>query len=481
MIPLIEYVPRVWPQFMPTWHSDVLSKNLQDLVDGKIKRLMVTMPPRHGKSQFSSILLPSYVLAHPGLHKIMVLTYGQGLSRTFGGSVRDIIQLHEWRRISGGKEIRSDAKAKSEFMLTDGSEFRALGRGGSITGKGCTILICDDLIKNQQEADSELIMQEIMGFYDSVALTRLEHEDVPILILNTRWRVNDVTGTLIARDKEEGEGEGWQVMRIPAIAEENEEWEGNEGRIWVRKKGEALWADRFSVKRLQGIRAANPAEFTGLYQQNPHAMEGEIFKREYWKYYSQDVLDALLEDKEGFKIKIMSVDTAFKAKETNDYSVLLMGGMTFDGRLMLLDLVRERLEFTDLKAACRDMILKWKPDWTIIEDKASGTPLLQELENDEKVSKYTGFEALQKKYDKVDYAQASQANVRRGLVYLPDYSVDFDGLDWQDVFLDELTAFPNAQFDDQVDAFTQLAMFCRNYGLFYEDDDTDNFGIIGVA
>ena len=386
------------------------------------------------------------------------------------------------------KRIRPDDKGKTHFTLTDRSEFHAIGRKGDITGKGCNLLICDDLVKNKIEADSDATRAEIEGFYNTVATTRLDDDDAKILFLITRWRKNDIAGYVIDRSEEE-DLDDWTIVRIPALAEEDEEWEGCFGRRYIRKKGEPVWKAKFSRARLKKIQIQLANEFTGLYQQRPSAIEGEIFKRKDWRFYNREDLP----EGDDLKITLISLDTAFKEEETSDYSVGLAAKVGMNGNLYITGMFRDKLEFNPLKNYSIGFIEEHKPDWTLIEDKASGQSLIQELRIDETASMITGIDAMPKKYHKRDYAQACKAMVQRHKIFLPreiDFIDDkyFQHEDWVQDFLEELSEFPNGTYDDIVDAFTQLVMFCRTHHHFEnweeepEEDDTDEAsGIIALA
>ena len=479
----VDYIPYIFPHFEFNWHNDVIIKHLQDFADGKVKRLMIFMPPRHGKSLLCSILLPSYIFYLYSKQKVMLLTYGHDLSKDLGQELRDVLRSPEWQGIANNN-IRGDTRGKNLFMLKDGSRFYGVGRDGSITGKGADFLLCDDMVKNQQEADSKTIREHILHAYRTVANTRLESKESGIIHLITRWRVNDLPGTLLEEDlknPDESKRENWKVVRIAALAEEDEEWEGTAGRTYTRRKGSALWTNKFDRESLEKIRDTMGPEFTGLYQQRPAALKGEIFERRDWRFYKPENLPK----GEDVKVILLSLDTAFKTTERADFSVILAGLIGMDGNLYLLDCAREKLEFNDLKDFTKQMVKLYRPDWTLIEDRASGTSLYQEMIDDDESSLISGFEPISKKYNKEENAQAIKALVQRHKVYLPETVLERDvewfDPDWVQSFIDELSEFPKGTHDDRVDAFTQMMMYARVHHYFDVDDDDLSAPIIAVA
>ena len=415
-ISLLEYIPRVFPQWEFAFHNDVLINELQDFADRKVKRLMVFMPPRHGKSLLCSVILPSYIYyLYPG-NNVMLLTYGEDLSSGFGGDLRKILLSDEWQSLAG-TSIRKDTRGKQRFELNNGSKWYALGRDGAVTGKGAEWLFCDDMVKNREEADNMKIREKTLSTYKTVVATRLNNQDAAVLHLITRWRKNDLPGSLLAEDKERPDHlrHNWKVVRMPALAEETEHWTGASGAKYVRRKGEALWPEKYDRPALAIIREELGSEFTGLYQQRPAAAEGEIFKRADWKFWTPDMLPT----GEDIMVTLVSLDTAFKDTERSDYTVGMAGLIGMDGNLYLLGQFRDKLEFIQLKMYTKQFIMLYRPDWTLIEDKGSGTSLYQELIDDDDASYVSGFEPMPKKYDKRIYAQSVKALVQRGRVFLP--------------------------------------------------------------
>ena len=443
-----DYCFKVDPSYIFNWHFDVIHLNLQDLFDDKIRRLMLLTAPRHGKSRHSCELFPSYWLGERDDSKVMLLTAGESLSGIFGRNVKRIIESPVWQN-EYQKSLTKDSQSKMEFSLTDGSEFYAIGKGGQVYGKGGDLIVGDDLIKDWIEANSVKGKESNYWFYRTVAETRLEDQTSKMLMLNTRWRKDDLPGRLI-----EEEGGLWRIIVIPGIAEADEIYVGQSG-VWHRKKGTAIWPVRYPIAELKRRRKVMGREFTGSYQQNPTVGEGEDFKRSFWCYYKHDEMP----EKKDIKLKLMSLDTAFKEEEANDYSVVLSALITMDNRVLLTDLSRDRLRFSGLKKEAEKKIKQHRPEYVLIEDKGSGTSLIQELEDDKDISRKTVIEGIPKKWSKKDYAKAVAYIVELGRVYLPEEA------QWIFSFIDEHAEFPNGTHDDQVDCLIQLLMYIKDNDL----------------
>lgn len=253
---------------------------------------------------------------------------------------------------------------------------------GPITGRGADLLLIDDPIKNREDANSESYRRQVCEWYESTAFTRLQPEGAVILI-QTRWHQADLAGWLLREHLEQG----WTVLNLPALAEVDEGW---------RQEGAALWEKKFPLKRLAQIReAVGGATWAALYQQRPAAAEGAIFKREWWRHHTPATLPA------RFEQIVVSLDTAFKAGSSNDYSVGLVLGVGETG-YYVLDLWRDRVEFPALMRQVEMLALKWQPDRVLIEDKASGQSLIQELQSNSRLA----IEPVKVDSDKVTRARA---------------------------------------------------------------------------
>jgi len=431
MIGLLSYAISQWEGYVEAPHHKALAHKLEDVSSGKCKRLMVFMPPRHGKSMLASEYFPAWWLGmHPD-KQIIAATYAQQLADDFGRKVRNLCASDAHRWAFHGFLLSDDSQAANRFHTSMRGAYFAVGAGGPITGRGADLLLIDDPIKGREDAESGTMRQRLKDWYTSVARTRLMPGGA-IVVIQTRWHEDDLAGWLLR----EHQHEGWEVLNLPAIAEPGDQI--------GRAEGEALWPAAYPLSELASIRrAVGSRDWAALYQQRPSAAEGGIFRREHWWYFTptdtnpQALIAAL-----GIHYVVQAWDTAFKASEVNDYSVGVTIGVA-RSRYYLLDVWRDRVEFPDLKRAVVAQHAKWRAHSVVIEDKASGQSLLQELRRNTRVP----IIPVKADGDKVLRANAVTAIQESGLIYLPE------GEGWVADFVDELAGFPSAPHDDQVDAF----------------------------
>lgn len=270
---LLRFVKYRFPSYRENWHHKVLADALERVENGTLKRLIVDMPPRHGKSELVSVNFPAWCMGRDKDRSIMAASYAASLATSFGRQVRNIMDTKEYQNLFDTR-LAEDAQAKGSWATNGRGEYNAIGVGGSATGKGAGILIIDDPIKNREEADSEVISENIWDWYKSTARTRLT-PDGSIVIVMTRWKDDDLVGRVLEEQKTNG-GEPWTVITLPAIAEEDDEY---------RKEGEALWANHFTIENLEATKKdIGTYEFASQYQQNPVNRETQIFKEEMFRY-----------------------------------------------------------------------------------------------------------------------------------------------------------------------------------------------------
>lgn len=299
---------------------------------------------------------------------------------------------------------------------------RAVGVGGGATGQGADLILIDDPVKSRDEADSEVYREKVWEWYTDDIYSRLEPGGA-IIVIMTRWHEDDLVGRILESD----DAHNWEVINFPAIAEMDD--------MLGRAEGEALCPDRFDVARLLEIQKVMGASFQSLYQQRPTAVEGAIFKREYWQYYRQAP---------EFNLRVLSIDTAFKIKKENDYSVINFYGKTNTASYMM-DRWKQKVEYPDLKRAVIACAERFNPHEILIEDKASGQSLIQELRRGTNLP----IKAVQVDKDKIARANASVGFIEAGKLLLPESAP------WLLDYIDTMAAFPNAAHDDDVDATTQ--------------------------
>ena len=417
---LAAYASLQWRGFQLAKHHELIVERLHALEEGKIRRLMIFLPPRHGKSLLTTLMHPAYYLGRHTERSIITAAYGQELADDFGRRVRNAVNSPLHQLVFPDCKLMYDASSMRRFQTTAGGSYFAVGRGGSITGRGADLLIIDDPIKDCAEAQSEVLRRSLYEWFCSVAYTRLQPGGT-ICIVQTRWHEADLAGMLLSNNPQE-----WEVLGLPAIAEKDESF---------RQAGEALWPERFPLDRLESIRAAvGESAWASLYQQRPAAAEGAVFKREWWRSYEQPP---------QFSRVLQSWDTAFKTGSANDFSVCTTWGVATFG-YFLLGFWRGKVEFPELKRQMASQAAVWNPTAILVEDQASGQSLIQEL----KWQSALPIIPIKPDRDKMSRAQAATPIIEAGKVFVPNAP-------WRKQFVDELAAFPTGIHDDVVDSTTQ--------------------------
>ncbi|MDQ5871810.1 MAG: phage terminase large subunit [Acidobacteriota bacterium] len=427
------FAAAVFPGFEFPPHLRLVADELEEVERGQQRRTVVVIPPRHGKSLLASTIFPAWFLGRDPSRSVIFATYSEELSTDFGRRVRNIVADPLFRAIFPRARIAADAASVHRFALTDGGNYYATGRGGAITGRGADLLLLDDLVKDAEEARSEAVRKSVREFFERVAFTRLQPGGAVVLV-GTRWNLADLIGVVL----EEHAGERWRVVNLPALAIEDEP------PPLSRRAGDPLWPERFPAAVLSEIRAVlGSAAFETLYQGNPVAAEGQMFRRDWWRFYDPA-------RSPQFSRVTLSLDTAFKATQTADYSAATVWGETEAG-FFLLDAWRGRVEFPELKRQVSRLATDWSPHAVLVEDKASGQSLVQEL----RAGSSLPVLAVKVTGDKVARAAAATPTVEAGRVYLPS------GVSWLDDFLAELSSFPAGKHDDLVDTVTQFLNWAR--------------------
>lgn len=388
-------------------------------------RLLVELPPRHGKSELISHYTPAWFLGLWPEKWVILATYESDFAAHWGRRVRNLIE----EKPEIGVKIRSDSSAAHRWETTEGGGMITAGFGGPIMGRGGNLLIVDDPFKNWQEAQSPTYRRRVVEWFKSTFYTRAE-PGAAMIVLTTRWHEGDLAGYLEKEHKDR-----WEVVKFPALAEADDPL--------GRKEGEALCPARFDVDALLKIKGAIGSYlWAAMYQQRPAPLEGGVFKIEWWRRYKElPRLDRV----------IQSWDTAFKKGSETSFSVCETWGER-RGDFFLLDVWRARVEYPELKRQTVALYDRWRPSAVLVEDKASGQSLAQDLKRETKLPIIPVKVA---EGDKVTRAQLVSPLVEAGRVFLPERAP------WLADFLDELTQFPNAEHDDQVDALSQALDWMR--------------------
>lgn len=383
------------------------------------------MPPRHGKSELTSHWFPVWYLDHFPDRNIILTSYEADFASNWGRRVRNSILEHsDQLRV----RISEDSAAANRWVTTEGGGMVTAGIGGPITGRGAHVLIIDDPVKNAEEAHSKTYRDRAWEWFISTAYTRLEPGGSVIIVM-TRWHEDDLVGRVLSMTDEV-----WEEVKLPAIAEENDPI--------GRKPGEALWPERYDENELKRIKnTVGSYVWNALYQQKPSPAEGGIFKRSWWKYYSEPPGE--------FDEIIQSWDMTFKDTDTSDYVVGQVWGKKGANKY-LLDQVRAKMDFPTTIQALRNLSAKWpKARAKLVEDTANGPAVIATLRKE-----IPGLIPVTPQGSKEARAYAVSPQVEAGNVYIPDPR----RCPWVNDFIEECAAFPNGANDDQVDAMTQALL-----------------------
>jgi len=408
--------------------------------------VLVTMPPRHGKSMLVSHFFPAWYLGVRPTKRVMLASYSNEFAAGWGRKVRDVIS--EFGRDVFGVSLRKGSAAVHRFEIArHGGGMITAGAGGAMTGLGADLMIIDDPVKNAEQAASRVWRERTWDWYQSTAYTRLE-PGASVVLVQTRWHGDDLAGRLL-RDAGDG-GERWATLNLPALAEVDDPL----GRLI----GEALWPARYPLERLEAIRRTLGAHWwSALYQQRPSPQEGGLFQRDWFRYWraadeAYRLDDRLVPIEACFRFA--TVDLAVSEREQADYTVAAVWDCTSAGDLVLLDLLRERLSAPRLMAALKRLAAKWRPDFLGVEKTGFQLAIVQQLRRDGATVK-----PLAARGDKVSRAHAAAVRFEGGQVYFPA------GAPWLVELEAELLAFPHGPHDDQVDAVSYACLeAARKYG-----------------
>ena len=439
----LDFVKAVWPEFIGGYHHKKIAEKFELLKDKKLKRLIVNMPPRHTKSEFASYLLPAWIMGHAPKTKIIQATHTGELAFRFGRKVRNLMNHEDYKRVFTDVELSQDSQAAGRWETNHGGEYFATGVGGAITGRGADLLIIDDP-HSEQDALSETAFDNAYEWYTSGPRQRLQPGGV-IVIVMTRWSTKDLTGKLI-NAQTEIKADQWEVIEFPAI---------------FPKTGNPIWPEFWKKDELLSVKASlNEQKWQAQWQQSPTSEEGSIIKREWWmKWESQTPPN-------NIQHIIQSYDTAYSKKETADYSAITTWGVftsEADGKvyLILLDAIKGRWDFPELKRKALAKYKEYEPETIIIEAKASGLPLTHELRQvGIPVTNFTPS----KGNDKHVRVNAVAPVFEAGQVWVPDER-------WAQEVIEECAAFPFGDNDDYVDSTTQAVLRFRQGNFVTLPDD----------
>ena len=444
---LVSFIERAFlelnPQatFMMAPYIELLASALDDCRTGKTKRLIVNLPPRTLKSHAASVAFPAWILGHDPSKQIICASYGQDLANKHALDCRTLMGSSYYRGLFPRTRLSPDKQSVSDFMTTAQGFRMSTSVGGVLTGRGGDVLILDDILK-PDDALSETRRKAANDWYFNTLLSRLNSKQNGVIILvMQRLHQEDLVGEVLER-------ESWKVLSLPAIAQEDECYPYRSlftDRTFERKAGEALHPERDSLETLQGLRRTHSEyDFQSQYQQSPVPRDGNLIKREWLRFYEPDELPS------DFSYTLQSWDTASKSAELNDFSVCTTWKVS-DEKFYLIDVHRNRLTFPELKRAAMELHRKYNPQCLLIEDKSSGTSLIQDLQSEG----VYGIEAYKPPpgSEKGMRFAAQSIKFEGGRVYLPRTAL------WLDEYVREITGFPGGKHDDQVDSTAQALLY----------------------
>ena len=439
----LSFVKCMWPEFVEGSHHRHIAEKFNKLATGEITRLIVNMPPRHTKSEFASYLLPAWMVGRNPKLKIIQATHTGELAIRFGRKAKNLIDSEEYAKIFQTR-LQEDSKAAGRWETAQGGEYFAAGVGGAITGRGADLLIIDDP-HSEQDAMSPTAMENAYEWYTSGPRQRLQ-PGAKIILVMTRWSTKDLTGMLLANQKE-AKADQWDVVEFPAILDQG-------------KETKPVWPEYWKLDELEKVKATLPtAKWNAQWMQQPTSEEGALIKREWWRLWDSDTIPPL-------QHIIQSYDTAFLKKETADFSAITTWGIFFPdedsgANLILLDAIKGRFEFPELRRKALEQYKYWNPESVIVEAKASGLPLTYELRQmDIPVINFTPS----KGNDKHVRVNTVAPLFESGMIWAPDQK-------FAEEVIEECAAFPHGDHDDLVDSMTMAVMRFRQGGLIKHPED----------
>lgn len=449
----IDFLEYAHPEYIRTKFNQYIAMKIDELVEKRGKRLMIFMPPRHGKSMTISKSLPAYYLMHNPTHEVMITSYGYELSVDFGKSNRDIFS--ENAPDLYGLYVNPDKKSAQGWEVRDhGGRCTATSILGSATGKGADLLIVDDPIKNEDDVNSAEKRDKLYSHYLSTFTTRLHGEKANIVVILTRWHDDDLAGRILYESEQQKKAglpyDDWEVISFPALATGDD--------ILGREEGQPLWPEKYDKELMEKTKSIVGSKiWSSLYQQSPVVEDGDIFKYDDFQRYT--------DLPEKFEWVIQSWDTSFKNTINSDYVVGQVWGKS-GSKFYMIYQIRGRYTFNQTK----DLIIATKKAFPIarailIEESANGHAIINELE-----STIPGIIPIKARDSKESRARAVTPYVEAHNVYLPKDSTG-------DMILDEATRFPSAKHDDQVDAMTQALNYYRDRDVQVQ---TFNKSILGL-
>ncbi len=453
----LEFIKHVYPGYKVGEHHKRLAQIFEDIANGKKKRVIVNIAPRHGKSELISYLAPAWFLGKFPEKKIIMASHTADLAVNFGRRVRNLVSSEAYRDVFPNVELQADSKSASRWGTNYQGEYFAIGVGGALAGRGADLFIIDD---PHSEQEAKLGRADVFApaweWFQSGPIQRLMPGGA-IIVVMTRWSKLDLTGQIINQMVKNDEVDEWEVIEFPAIIEDS-----------VTHEEKPLWPEFWPIEELQAKRAALDVRYwNAQYMQNPTSEEGALIKREWWQIWEADRPPRC-------EFIIMTLDAAQEKTNRSDYNALMTWGVFFNEEtnnynIILLNSIKERLEYPELKDLCIKEYKYWEPDAFVVEKKSNGAALYQEFR---RMGIPVGEFTPGKGQDKIARVNAVSDLFRSGIVWAPDER-------WAREVMEECNDFPSGQNDDLVDATTLALLRFRQGGFIRlpsdEDDEVPGF------
>jgi predicted phage terminase large subunit-like protein len=450
---MLGFALHVYPGFKIGPHHRKLAKIFEDVIAGRKKRVIINIAPRMGKSEFSSYLFPAYFLGKFPNKKIIMGTHTASLSEDFGRRVRNLIESDEYQDLFPATQISDDQKAAGKWSTSEEGQYYAAGVGGALAGRGADLFVIDDPHSEQDvKSNSRLAFDTAWNWFQTGPLQRLMPGGA-IIVIMTRWSLLDLTGRLIDYQTRNPEADPWEIVELPAILEK----EQADGTV-VEK---SLWPEQWPLDALKAKKAGmDPRFWNAQYMQQPTSENSAIIARRHWRIWEQD-------EPPRCEYIIQSWDTAYESKTSADFSACTTWGIFYNEeendqpQVILLDAFKDRMAFPELKQAALKHYKEWEPDAFIVEKKAAGAPLIQEL-------RAMGIPVQEfspsRGNDKTVRVNAIADLFTSGKVWAPDTR-------WAREVIEEVAAFPVGEHDDFVDTTSQALLRFRQGGFITLDTD----------
>jgi len=446
----LEFIEHVYPGYIVGKHHEKLARIFEDIAAGKKKRVVVNIAPRHGKSELISYLAPAWFLGKYPHKKVIMASHTADLAVNFGRRVRNLVGSESYKDIFPAVELQADSKSASRWGTNYNGEYFAIGVGGALAGRGADLFIIDDPHSEQDAKQGRAdVFLPAWEWFQSGPIQRLMPGGA-IIVVMTRWSKLDLTGQIINHMVKNDDAEEWEVVNFPAIM----------------PSGQPLWPDFWSLEELLAKKASLDVRYwNAQYLQEPTSEEGALIKREWWNIWEKD-------DPPMCEFVIMSLDAAQEANNRADYNALTTWGVflneeTNNYNIILLNSIKKRMEFPDLKKLVLEEYKEWEPDAFMVEKKSNGAALYQELR---RMGVPVGEFTPGKGQDKISRVNAVSDLFNSGIVWAPEHR-------WAKEVIEECNDFPSGANDDLVDSTTLALLRFRQGGFIRlpNDEPEDDF------